>query len=75
VTPDQVQLAIKLESIFMLHARKQRDAAYQIQTGSSDAPVPGTKMRFVHYTSAEAALSIINEKRIWMRNTAIAHLG
>ncbi len=26
-------------------------------------------MRFAHYTSADAALNIINTKRIWMRNT------
>ena len=25
--------------------------------------------RFVHYTSAEAALKIIESKRVWMRNT------
>ena len=27
-----------------------------------------TQARFVHYTSAEAALRIIQNKRIWMRN-------
>ena len=41
----------------MPYARKQRDALYERQK------------RFVHYTSAEAALSIIKSKRLWMRNT------
>lgn len=41
----------------MPRARKQRDSLYK------------KKKRFVHYTSAEAALGIINSKRIWMRNT------
>ncbi len=67
VTDEQIQLAIRLESIFMPEARKQRDELYRKQTGAvgviSRAPV-----RFVHYTSAEAALRIIQSKRIWMRN-------
>jgi len=55
--PEDIQFAIRLESIFMPHARQQRDAFY-LKGG-----------RFVHYTSAEAALNIIRTKRIWMRNT------
>lgn len=50
---------IRLESIFMPHSRARRDAFY---AGREFA-------RFVHYTSAEAALSIISGKRIRMRNT------
>lgn len=34
-------------------------------------PAP-THVRFVHYTSADAALKIIRSKRIWMRNDQIA---
>jgi hypothetical protein len=62
-TSEQFQLGVRLESIFMPHARKQREALY---VGSS-----GLKpwARFVHYTSAEAALKIIESKRVWMRNT------
>ena len=52
--------AMRLESIFMPHARKQRDKAHE----NPDKPT-----RFVHYTSAELALGIIKSKRIWMRNT------
>lgn len=62
-TPEQIELAMRLEGIFMPHARKQRDALYAKEPGGPD-PDP----RFVHYTSAENALSIINTKRLWMRN-------
>lgn len=51
----------------MPHAYKQRDDFYRSQTGvgveASRQPI-----RFVHYTSAEAALNIIRSKRFWMRN-------
>ena len=55
--PAEIQLALRLESIFMPHATAQRRRLYESQT------------KFVHYTSAEAALSIIKSKRLWMRNT------
>jgi hypothetical protein len=58
-SPPEDELALKLEGIFMPHARKQRDELY----GSDPDP------RFVHYTSAENALSIIRTKRLWMRST------
>jgi hypothetical protein len=58
LTPED-ELALKLEGIFMPHARKQRHELY----GSDPDP------RFVHYTSAENALSIIRTKRLWMRST------
>jgi hypothetical protein len=60
-TPEQLETLMRLEAIFMPHATKRRMEIY------SD----GTKdyARFVHYTSAEAALSIIRSKRIWMRST------
>lgn len=45
----------------MPHARKQRDALYADEPNNL-AP------RFVHYTSAQNALSIIRTKRLWMRN-------
>jgi hypothetical protein len=68
-TPEQLErqkLGIKLEGIFMPTARKQRDDFYR------NALTPEThadSARFVHYTTAEAALSIVSNKRIWMRNT------
>lgn len=51
--------AIKLESIFMPSARRRRDNLYN---GNAFA-------KFVHYTTAEAALGIIRSKSLWMRNT------
>lgn len=59
MTPEQYELVIRLESIFMPNARARRDALYNKQD----------RAKFVHYTSAEAALNIIKTKRIWMRNT------
>ena len=47
----------------MPHARRQR---FQARFGDDTTEEP---IRFVHYTSAEAALSIIKSKRMWMRNT------
>jgi hypothetical protein len=64
LTAEQMELVIKFESIFMPLARKQRDAHYNRQPSAAMAE----PARFVHYTSAEAALSIINSKRMWMRN-------
>jgi len=58
--PEQIQLAIRLESIFMPYATRQRRTFLGISGDSS---------RFAHYTSAEAAVRIINSKRIWLRNT------
>src|ERR1035438_3860391 len=67
LTEEQTKLSIRLEGIFMPQARRQRDEAYdRLKQGNEAA---GEYLRFVHYTSAEAALSIIRSKRIWMRNT------
>ncbi len=55
-TPEQV----RLHGIFMPYAAKKIHDFYE---------ATGTHARFVHYTSAEAALQIIKSKRIWMRNT------
>lgn len=62
MTPEQLDLWIRLEKVFMPHARQQRDKFYKVAEG---VPQPA---RFVHYTSADAALKIIEKKRIWMRN-------
>jgi hypothetical protein len=63
LTPEQIRLALRLESIFMPQATRQR-----IQAGFGDDTAE-QPIRFVHYTSAEAALSVIKSKRMWMRNT------
>jgi hypothetical protein len=56
LTPKQIETAGKLLPIFFPYLTARRD--HMILGGS----------RFVHYTSAENALKIINTKRIWMRN-------
>ena len=58
-TPGQIELGNRLGSIFMPYAMKQLQAHYRDKA----------QARFVHYTSAESALSIIKSKRFWMRNT------
>src|ERR1700677_212970 len=56
-TPEQ-RLAFHLEEIFMPEARRRREEF-----------LAGPDPRFVHYTSAEAAISILEKKRLWLRNT------
>jgi hypothetical protein len=68
LTPEQIQLAMELGKIFMPQAQRQRDELYQRQAKPGDDPA-AQQLRFVHYTSAEAALSIIRSKCMWMRNT------
>jgi hypothetical protein len=57
MTPAEIETATRLLSVFLPYAMQQRERVTQ------------TNGRFVHYTSAENALKIINSKRIWMRNT------
>jgi len=66
IAEERIKLVSELESIFMPQARRQRDHAYESLRQSN---VNDEQLRFVHYTSAEAALSIIRNKRLWMRNT------
>src|SRR5580692_8826785 len=66
LSPELIEVAVQLEQIFMPQAKRQRDAAYRRQSTPGDATLPD--LRFVHYTSAEAALKIIRSKRLWMRN-------
>ncbi len=57
LSPEGLQLLQQLQSIFMPHYRRRQQAAID------------NKLRLVHYTSAEAAVSIIRTKCLWMRNT------
>jgi hypothetical protein len=65
LSQEEIERALRLEGIFMPYAAKQRREARQRQ-GTESASLG---LRFAHYTSAEAALSIIRSKRMWMRNT------
>ena len=58
----QLDLAYKLEAIFMPDSKRKRDELYEV------GGVHQKEARFVHYTSASAALNIINPRRVWMRN-------
>jgi hypothetical protein len=62
---DEFRLWVKLEEIFMPRSRRQRDETYK-RHGVVNA---AQQLKCAHYTSAEAALSIIKSKRVWMRNT------
>lgn len=64
--PERTQLSMKLESIFMPHYWERRERFYR--SAASGAAAVKERLRFVHYTSAEAALLIIKSKRMWMRN-------
>ena len=65
-TPEEVRKlhdeGVRIMSITMPHALKQMQTMYQRTPDQTHA-------RFVHYTTAEAALSIIRTKRFWLRNT------
>jgi hypothetical protein len=64
-TPDQKDLYKKLLRILMPYSQDQLRRVYP--RIDEDESVPAM---FAHYTSAEAALSIIENKRLWMRSTA-----
>jgi hypothetical protein len=53
---NEIEIMLRLESVFMPYAAARREKIYK-ENG-----------RFVHYTSAENALRIIQSKQIWMRN-------
>src|SRR5712691_3848103 len=59
--PESMELSMRLESIFTPYAVKHRQKFYK----GIDATA-----RFVHYTTAEAALQMIRSKRFWMRNAS-----
>lgn len=67
-SPEQFQIALRIEKILMPYAYKQREEAYKRQLVPGEDPA-AQELKFVHYTSAEAALKIIESKRLWMRNT------
>jgi len=55
-----MKLSMQLETVFMPYATKERRKLYE--------PNDYHDAKFVHYTTAEAALGIIASKRLWMRN-------
>lgn len=65
-TPEEVRKihdeGVRIMRIAMPYALKQIQAVYQRTPDQTNA-------RFIHYTTADAALSIIRTKRFWLRNT------
>ena len=62
VTREMREQGIRLANIMMPRFMNQTREVFQREPGQ-------THGRFVHYTTAEAALKIIRTKRFWMRNT------
>jgi len=56
MSPEEIEIAERLNVIFMPYAAERR------------AAMQASKGRFVHYTSAASGLNIIQTKAIWMRN-------
>ena len=56
MTDDQIDRIKRLADVLMPYAANRRQAMI------------GRNGRFVHYTTAANALSIIQSKRLWMRN-------
>jgi hypothetical protein len=59
-----IEVAGRLESIFVPWSWAKRLEAFGNPKVGENATA-----RFIHYTSAEAALKILKSKRMWMRNT------
>ncbi|MES1147023.1 MAG: DUF2971 domain-containing protein [Solimonas sp.] len=57
---DQKKVLLKLADIFLPYASKKRKERF---------PSEGATSRFVHYTTAENALNIIETRRLWLRST------
>lgn len=66
---EEIQRGLKLETIFMPEARKRRAKLYDQKENDQLNELASRRAKFVHYTSAESALSIIDNKCVWMRNT------
>jgi hypothetical protein len=62
LTKDEYEQGLKLTEIFMPLAFKRQREVFAKEPSQKYA-------RLVHYTNADAALKIINSKRLWMRNT------
>jgi hypothetical protein len=65
LSQDQLKRLRRLGGIFMPYAEKQIDETYNIDESWN---FDNRSARFVHYTTADAALKIIKTKRVWMRN-------
>jgi hypothetical protein len=68
VSLDQIAINKKLESIFLPHIHVRRE--WKRAADNPDVPISAdNRAKFVHYTSADAGLKIVESKRLWMRST------
>ncbi len=69
-TKEEMDFLRKIEGIFSPYALRQREKKRIDDNPGVDDPM-GCHIRFAHYTTADAALKIIQTKRLWMRNTTV----
>jgi hypothetical protein len=67
LSQDQIAYMIRMESIFQPETRKRREEK-RVADNSAESNIQD-QGKFAHYTSAEAALSILRSKRLWMRSS------
>jgi len=60
LSDEQIAMIRRMTGIFMPYSKRKTDERYPDQNAVG---------RFVHYTTADNALKIIETKRLWMRNT------
>jgi len=68
LSPEEIAINERMEAIFMPHVRAKRSAKLAADNAANTAPEQ-SRARYVHYTNADAAIQIIETKRLWMRNT------
>ncbi|HJT42864.1 MAG TPA: hypothetical protein VJ750_05110 [Rhizomicrobium sp.] len=64
----EIETLKRLEGIFLPHSSVLREGKRQADN-PGQPPSRDNRGKFVHYTSAEAALKIIRTRRLWMRST------
>lgn len=64
--PEEVLINMRLNEIFIPNFSQQRESTFQ---KNENANTDVRFARFVHYTTAESALSIIENKELWLRQT------
>ena len=69
-SPEKIAIERKLSEIFTPKFGKQGQILINLNN-EPDTPVEALVRRYAHYTSAEAALNIINNRYIWMRHTSV----
>jgi hypothetical protein len=69
-TPEEISRTKKIEAIFSPHAYREREKK-RVRDNPGVDDYSTSSGRFSHYTSAEAALKILESKRLWMRSSLV----